>query len=55
MKAKRRVILPGLLLVTGICFLAAGVLCIGIGIFRGEAEEVMIKAVNLCLECIGIG
>lgn len=35
--------------------LAAGVLCIGIGIFRGEAEEVMIKAVNLCLECIGIG
>ena len=35
--------------------LAAGVLCVGIGVFRGEAEEVMIKAVNLCLECIGIG
>ena len=35
--------------------LAAGDLFIGIGVFRGEAEEVMIKAVNLCLECIGIG
>lgn len=38
-----------------IFLLAAGVVCIGIGVIRGEAEEVMIKAVNLCLECIGIG
>ena len=48
MKAKRRVILPGLLLVTGICFLAAG-------IYRGEAQTVWIKAIYICLECIAIG
>lgn len=28
---------------------------IGIGIFRGEVEIVLNKAVNICLECIGIG
>ena len=30
-------------------------LFLGIGIWRGEAGVVWIKAVNLCLECIGIG
>ncbi len=37
-----------LLLAAGICFL-------GIGIWRGEAQTVWIKAIYICLECIGIG
>lgn len=28
---------------------------IGMGIYRGEVVEVLRKAINICLECIGIG
>ena len=35
--------------------LALSLLLIGAGIFRGEADVVLQKAVNLCMECIGIG
>lgn len=28
---------------------------IGIGIYRGEIATVLIKSINICLECIGIG
>lgn len=35
--------------------LALSLLLILAGIFRGEADMVLQKAVNLCMECIGIG
>lgn len=37
-----------LLIVTGIAFLCFGIL-------RGELDTVFRKAINVCLECIGIG
>jgi hypothetical protein len=33
----------------------AGLLFLAYGLFRGEAEVVLRKAVTVCLECIGIG
>ena len=35
-----------------ICCLAAALL-IGLGLWRGEADVVLHKGINLCLECVG--
>ena len=36
-------------------FLIIAVVMIGVGVVRGEHLVVLQKAVNICLECIGIG
>lgn len=40
---------------TGIGIAALGCLMMGYGIYRGEADVVLQKAIRICLECIGIG
>lgn len=40
---------------TGFLLSAIGLAMMGIGIYRGEMEVVLEKAVQICLECIGIG
>ena len=35
--------------------LAAGLIFLIVGIFRGEAAVVLSKAIKLCMECVGIG
>lgn len=40
---------------TGIALAAVGILMMAFGIYRGEMGVVFTKAVNICMECIGIG
>ncbi len=40
---------------TGIALAAVGILMMIFGIYRGEMAVVFTKAVNICMECIGIG
>lgn len=47
MEGKRTILQLGLLLLA--------LVLIGFGVYRGEAATVLQKAVNLCMECIGIG
>lgn len=39
----------------GILIAALGLAMMGCGISRGEMAVVLEKAVNICMECIGIG
>ncbi len=39
----------------GVGVAAFGLLLMGLGIYRGELTVLFTKAVNICLECIGIG
>ena len=39
----------------GLALAAVGVLMMAFGIYRGEMTVVLTKAVNICMECIGIG
>jgi len=38
-----------------ITLLAIGIMALALGVYLGEAAEVMYKAVVVCMECIGIG
>lgn len=40
---------------TSFLLLGLAVAMIAAGVFRGEAQTVLDKAINLCLECVGIG
>ena len=40
---------------SGIALAASGILMMIYGISRGEMAVVFTKAVNICMECIGIG
>lgn len=35
--------------------LASSVVLITLGLYRGELSVIFSKAINICLECIGIG
>ncbi|MBQ0043155.1 MAG: hypothetical protein KBS85_07575 [Lachnospiraceae bacterium] len=35
--------------------LAVSLVFIGVGLLRGEHQTVLEKAINICMECIGIG
>ncbi|HBG5344728.1 TPA: hypothetical protein KQG29_002115 [Clostridioides difficile] len=39
----------------GISIIAISIIFIVLGIYRGETNTVLTKAIMICLECIGIG
>lgn len=48
LRLKQKPLVPILLVLFGVLFVL-------IGFFRGEVATVLQKAVQICLECIGIG
>ena len=39
----------------GIALAIVGIALMGLGVYRGEMAVVLEKAVNICMECVGIG
>lgn len=39
----------------GLSLAALGLILMAFGIYRGEMSVVLEKAINICMECIGIG
>ncbi|MCI7099904.1 MAG: hypothetical protein MR966_13595 [Lachnospiraceae bacterium] len=33
----------------------SGIICLAAGIFQGDYRDTLVKAIMICLECIGIG
>lgn len=48
LKIKNSVWVSAAVLVLGICFIVTGIM-------RNEVDTMFEKAINICLECIGIG
>ncbi len=38
-----------------IALIVASIACMAFGIYRGEMETILTKAINICMECIGLG
>ena len=38
-----------------IVLIFAAAACMAFGIYRGEVDTVLTKAINICMECIGLG
>lgn len=41
--------------IAGPLFALAGAVMVAAGLYRGEADTILTKAIRICLECIGIG
>jgi ABC-type dipeptide/oligopeptide/nickel transport system permease subunit len=38
-----------------VALIFASIACMAFGIYRGELDTVLTKAINICMECIGLG
>ena len=38
-----------------IALIFVSIACMAFGIYRGEVDTVLNKAINICMECIGLG
>ncbi len=43
------------LMLLRLAVLLAGILCLGLGVYNGGMTDVLVKAVRICRECIGLG